>query len=414
MKNILVLCDVFPPAFAPRIGYLCKYLREYSWQSVIITEYLPQNIYPDLAAGQDVKYINYYCSKNKIKEKIKYVFVFLADFLFNYKDLIINRKAKKIIQTKNIDIILTSSYRTFPALAAYRLSQKFNIPLVVDLRDIIEQFPNNEHISKKIFQSKRINNFVAAIITKKILRQRNKILKNTNVVTTVSEWHAKVLSQYNKNVKLIYNGFAPELFYPQAIETGKFIITYTGRIESQEIKDPSLFFEAMANLREKIDFKKIKIQFYLTNEKSKEIIKKLVQKHNITDVIDIFDAIQNAEVPKILNSSSILLLLANKSTGENTPKGIMGTKTFEYLAVEKPILCVRNDEDCLEKTIKSANAGLAASTVEETEKFILEKYAEWQKNGYTHQPVNQEFVQQFSRRRQAKQFAELFKEFEHK
>jgi glycosyltransferase involved in cell wall biosynthesis len=102
------------------------------------------------------------------------------------------------------------------------------------------------------------------------------------------------------------------------------------------------------------------------------------------------------------------LLLANSSTGEKSPKGIMGTKLFEYLAVEKPILCVRNDEGCLEEVINLANAGLAASTVKEVEKFILEKFTDWQKNGYTHQSVNQEFVQQFSRKRQAEQFADLF------
>ena len=27
MKRLLILCDMFPPAFAPRMGYLCKYLK---------------------------------------------------------------------------------------------------------------------------------------------------------------------------------------------------------------------------------------------------------------------------------------------------------------------------------------------------------------------------------------------------
>jgi len=143
------------------------------------------------------------------------------------------------------------------------------------------------------------------------------------------------------------------------------------------------------------------------DKKSKEIIHDLAQKYGIVDFVDVFDTVPSTEIPKILNNSSILLLLANKSTGENAPKGIMGTKIFEYLAVEKPILCVRNDEDCLEKTIKSANAGLSASNEEEVKVFILEKFAQWQKNGHTHQSVNQAFVQQFSRKQQAEEFAEV-------
>jgi hypothetical protein len=74
-------------------------------------------------------------------------------------------------------------------------------------------------------------------------------------------------------------------------------------------------------------------------------------------------------------------------------------------------LCVRNDEDCLEKTIKSANAGLAASDAEAATEFILEKFTQWQKNGYTQQSVNKEFTQQFSRKRQAEQFAELMTQY---
>ena len=409
MKYILILCDAFPPAFAPRMGYLCKFLMKYHWKPFVVTEYLTQNFYHDLANVQDVEYINYYHSKNKIWQQIKYVFVFLADLIFNYKDIIILRKAKKIVKTNNIDIILVSSYRIFPALAAHKLSKKYNIPLIVDLRDIFEQFPNNEYISKKIAHTK-LNSFLSKIITKKLLRQRNEILNNADSVITISDWHAKTLSEYNQNINLIYNGFASELFYPQIIKNEKFIITYTGRIESQEIKDPSSFFDAVAKLsiEKKIAVKNFRIQFYLIDEKSKELVKKLAQKHNVTNFIDIFDTVQNKEIPKILNSSSILLLLTNKSTDGKTLKGIMGTKVFEYMAVEKPILCVKNDEDCLEKIVKSANAGLAASTTEDVEKFVLEKFIEWQENGYTRQPVDKDFVQQFSRERQVEQFVNLF------
>ena len=100
MKNVLLLCDSFPPAFNPRMGYLCKYLPEYGWKPIIVTEYSPQNIYANLHENQAITRINYYWSKNKIWQRMKYIFVFLADYLFNYKNLIFCRKAKKIIKTK--------------------------------------------------------------------------------------------------------------------------------------------------------------------------------------------------------------------------------------------------------------------------------------------------------------------------
>ncbi len=84
----------------------------------------------------------------------------------------------------------------------------------------------------------------------------------------------------------------------------------------------------------------------------------------------------------------------------------MTTKFFEALGVEKPVLCVRSDEECLANVINQTNAGLAATNVEEIQTFICEKYHEWQKNGFTRQAViNKE---QFSREKQAQQFEQLF------
>ncbi|MDR0768640.1 MAG: hypothetical protein LBE71_01855 [Dysgonamonadaceae bacterium] len=412
MKNVLIVCDAFPPAFNPRMGYLCKYLLEYGWNPIVITEYSPQNFYNDLAKGINVTRINYYWSKNNTLQKLKYAFVFLAELIMDYKHRAAKKKATVIVEKHGISLVLSSSScRTYPAIAACQLAHRYNVPFVVDLRDIIEQFPNNEHISKQLPGiASFLNNALATVITKRFIRQRDKVLVKADAVTTVSSWHRETLSQYNKYVDLIFNGFDPDLFYPQTIQNDRFIITYTGRIESIELKDPSLLFAAVVDLsaRKLINPETFRIRFYLTNEISKNIISALIQQYSVAEFTDCFDTVQNIELPKILNESSVLLLLTNKSSGAKCPKGIMGTKIFEYLAVEKPILCVRNDEACMEETINSARAGLAAATLKEVEHFIMEKYAEWQQHKYTRQQVNRPFIQQFSRKYQAGQFATLF------
>jgi len=62
----------------------------------------------------------------------------------------------------------------------------------------------------------------------------------------------------------------------------------------------------------------------------------------------------------------------------------------------------------LAEVIKQTNAGLAATTVEQVKQFILEKQAEWQKNGFTRQNVNLAEKAKFSRQTQAKQFVQIF------
>jgi len=411
MKNVLILCDAFPPAFNPRMGYLCKYLPEYDWNPVVITEYTPENIFDNLSKAPNINYIHFYWNKNGKINKLKYILVFLADLFFNYKDIVFKRKAKKIIKNNDISVILASvSWRAFPALTAKWISKKYKIPYIVDFRDIYEQFPNYEYTSKNFLKSSLINKAIAIIIQKKYKFQRNKIIRRADAVTSVSVWHTQKLSQQNKNTSLIYNGFDDEMFYFKPLSEKTFKISYAGRIESEAVKDPTLLFEALAFLSDKklITPEKFRLQFYLLNQSSKNIIKTITEKFNLVEYVDIFDGVQNEEVPDILNKSSILLLLANTTVGEKTPKGIMGTKVFEYIAVEKPVLCVRNDESCLEETINKTESGISVSHVEDVVEFILDKYKEWGENGYTHQKVNRQIVRQFSRKEQAKQFVSIF------
>jgi glycosyltransferase involved in cell wall biosynthesis len=238
-------------------------------------------------------------------------------------------------------------------------------------------------------------------------------MRFADAVTTVSVWHAQKLSELNQNTHLIYNGFDHEKFYFKPIPASTFKITYTGRVESEAVKDPALLFEAIAYLTEKklITPEKVRLQFYLLNQSSKDIIKKMTEKYKSAALVDIFDGVQNEEIPNVLNESSVLLLLANSTVGEKTPKGIMGTKVFEYIAVEKPILCVRNDKSCLEETINETKSGISASSVEEAVNFILTKYGEWEKNGFTHQKIDKEKIGKYSRKEQAGQFVKVFTPF---
>ena len=84
----------------------------------------------------------------------------------------------------------------------------------------------------------------------------------------------------------------------------------------------------------------------------------------------------------------------------------MTTKFFEALGCEKPILCTPSNTEELAQTIRNTNAGLASSSIDEVKAFIIEKYKEWQQQGYTRQAVINKG--QFSREKQALLFEQLF------
>ena len=120
-------------------------------------------------------------------------------------------------------------------------------------------------------------------------------------------------------------------------------------------------------------------------------------------------AIVYADIPLILNKSSVLLSLTNKFDTSG-PKGFMTTKFFESLAVEKPILCVQSDEAYLAEAIKETHSGLAATRVDEVYDFLKHYYEEWQEKGYTTSPVNRDKLSNYSRKEQASQFERIFEE----
>jgi hypothetical protein len=167
-----------------------------------------------------------------------------------------------------------------------------------------------------------------------------------------------------------------------------------------------LLFQAVSQLIEekKLDPTHLKILFH-TDPKGMQELQALGKLFNISEILDIQGYIPRQEILPIMYQSSILLVLTTLSTPNGT-HGIMGTKFFENIGVEKPILCVQSDEECLAHAIRTTQAGLAANNVKDTKAFILEKYHEWKQNGYTRQlVVNKE---QFTRQHEAAQFEQLF------
>lgn len=407
-KKVLIICDMFPPAFGPRMGYLCKFIRSLGWEPTVLTEKINEETFTFLAGTCPASYIDFYPAKGRLMRRLQWLTVFLLDLLGGYKNDRVYKEAERLFQETSFDIVLCSTYRTFPLPAASRIAKKHRLPLVADLRDIIEQYTGNEFISHPLPSFLGLDTLIANAFKRKSLRQRNRVLRQADSVTTVSPWHVETLKAYNPNTLLIYNGFDPDLFYPRHTPTDRFIITYTGRLLSTAMRDPHLLLEALRRLQAEGLFtpEQCRVYWYV-DPASRQTIEKEAVKADVLPFMEFKGYVPASEIPDVLNRSSILLLLTNKadSTG---PKGVMTTKFFESLAVEKPILCVRSDEGCLEAALRESEAGIAARTTEEVCEFLTARYREWQQQGYTVSSCRKEVLRQYSRKEQARQFASLF------
>ena len=391
-KRILILCEaIAPPAYSPRVLTLAEYLLEKGWHCEIITEQCAEKpFHSDICTIHQMPIYTH----------------LLTDKLFYGKDKALYQYAKQELDIHSFDIIFCSSYYYFPLYAAYLLSQEYHIPLAVDLRDIAEQWGDEAYFTRTITPFKKLDYIIGKIYEQRQLRVRNRVLRHAQIVTSVSPWHKQLLTQYNPNTHLIYNGYDEKVFAPNNIPSDTFCITYLGKLYSTKLRDPRLLFQTIALLVEEkqIDPTHLKILFH-TDPKAIQELQVLGEQYHISEILDLQGYIPRQEILPIMHQSSILLVLTTLSTAKGT-HGIMGTKFFENIGVEKPILCVHSDEECLADAIRKTNAGLAATNVEQVKAFVLEKYHEWKKQGFTRQQIiNKE---QFTRQHEAAHFEQLF------
>ena len=391
-KRILILCEaIAPPAFSPRVLTLAQYLQDRGWQCTILTEECEQQAF-DTAICTIYQMPAYH---NLLVDKLCYG-----------KDKALYRYAVEKLDMQSYDLIFCSSYYYFPLLAAQKLAKRYHLPLVVDLRDIAEQWGKESYFTRRLTPWKGLDYCIGKLYERKQLRMRNRVLRYAKAVTSVSPWHRQLLAQYNTNTQLIFNGYDEQVFVPKDVQTEVFQIAYLGKLYSTKLRDPRLLFAALKELlaEGQIAENELHVLFHI-DEKGKEQLTELAEEYQISPVVDIQGYIPRAEIVSVMHLSSILLVLTTKSTEEGT-HGIMGTKFYEILGVEKPCLCLNSDEECLADAIQKTHAGLAATSVEEVKTFIMEKYQEWLQHGYTRQAViNKE---QFTRQHEAEQFEQLF------
>lgn len=387
----MIVADAFgKPSYAPRLRSVCEHLVRQGWSVELYTEqFVPLSFAHDYPIYECRLYRN-----QSWDWAIKAAWSMITD----WKNRAFSRWLLAETKNKHYDLVFCTTFSTFPLRAAMDVAQVKHAPLHIDLRDIDEQAPNSQYQAHRQWWALPFRKMYRNIN----IRRRNNIVRQAQSVTTVSPWHVNFIKNINPHISLIYNGYDKRLFVPQNVPSDTFRILYTGRIYESELQDPTLFIQAISALPPMAHFS---IDWY-TDEKGQRTIRRMASVFGGEELMHFHNYVSTKEIPELLHQCSIALVLSHKADKEG-PHGIMTTKFFEALGVEKPVLCVPSDEECLADVIQQTNAGIAASTVEEVQAFILDKYVEWKTNGYTRQSVNQEQKKLFTRQYQAQQFEKI-------
>lgn len=405
-KKLLLICESFPPQFAPRMGYLVKNLKVSGWETYVVAADDNSG-----RGGMDelvgyAKEIHFISQKKHRRWNLLHVLNLFWPFDYLRGEYDLRRKALTIASCHKFDVVLASiSFGFFPAYSAFWVAKKSNLPFVLDIRDIGEQCGikirslRRGHLIDYIWDKVR---FISRFY-------RNRLIRKADSVISISEWHCEFLKKYNENVYLIYNGFDNEVFKTvDAVPTDVFTVLYMGTLGNISFRDPSLLFRAVAKLKNEreINAKNFRIKFYCGDVYGGEVAF-LADQMKIRDLCDFLDFIPVKEVPRLIQSASLLLVLTNKS-GADGPQGTLTTKFFEYLAVNRQILCVRSDETCLERAINETHSGLSGRSVIDVYNFLKGKIVEWRNFGVVKGTTDMGMIAKYSRQFQAQQFVDIF------
>ncbi len=400
MKTLYIICDLYPPTFAPRVAYLTKYIQEFGWTPYIFSEKVDRHqVFSDFATTCWSKQFAL-VPQSPLKKKLAQ----MGELFFQRKESLMYRAIKETLKEEDLpspDAVLCLTFNKFPLQTALKLAKEWNVPMLADCRDIIEQYSRGDFLPKRIKFFGRNLAFVEHLIERLSLDHRNRCLKEANAVTTVSSWHKSVLEQINPRTSVIYNGYDEELFYPKRQKAEQFQIVYTGRLLSLAMRNPELLFRALQ--RDELKSLDIVLNFY-TDTYSAQLLKEKEWAKNESR-LQIKPMVPSSEVPDILNQASLILLLANDESKADSPKGMLTTKLFEALAVRKPCLLLPTTTGEAVSILKQTKSGIASNEVDELVEFIYKAYQEWQANGFTDLDDEPEALKPYSRRRQAEEFA---------
>jgi glycosyltransferase involved in cell wall biosynthesis len=329
-------------------------------------------------------------------------FAFIAYDIIAYPDEQIGwydyavMEGEKILQTKQIDAILSSSRPVTCHLIAKAFAEKYHIPWVADLRDLWSQnyYSSYSHI-KKYFEKK--------------LEIRT--LKHASAITTVSQPLVKKLEALHKNKQIfaIKNGFDPELVNPENNKIDQnFTIVYTGNIYKGK-QDPAQLFAVIHELCDKDFIKRddIKIHFfgYPKLESSENWLQEEIAKYNLQDLVILHGIVSRETAILKQRKAQILLLLKWNDPDE---RGVYTGKLFEYLAACRPIISSGYTEGgVVKELLVQTQAGIDAGNYDELEDAIIRAYQEYMKFGKVQYHGIHAEVMMYSHKEMARNFGRV-------
>lgn len=377
MKKVLIITYYWPPgggAGVQRWLKFASYLPESGWEPVILTVDPKYAVYP--VTDQSLE--------NEVPENIKVIKTPATDYyrLFyrdkagvpsagfaNKKDdsvagkisrfirgnLFIPdprvgwnkyafKKACEMIENEKINIVVSTSPPHSTQLTGLRLKKRYPaLKWITDFRD-----PWTDIYYYKLFYPTPVARKIDLCLEKRVLRNADRII---TVSPALKKLFARKIHSSEDKTEVITNGYDFADFVDIRTETPeKLIITYTGTMSEAYPLDGLL--EVLNKMQNSGSDFLFRIVGTVNDKIKKKIIMRTGEKH-----AEFVSHVSHPEAIRYMASSTALLLVIPRYPHNRL---IITGKLFEYLASEKPVLCLGPVDGDAAEIIKNCRAGVTA------------------------------------------------------
>ena len=421
-KKILIITYYWPPSGGPGVQRwlkFVKYLPEFGWKPTvfipenpsypIVDESLSKEVSKDLEIiktkiwepyqiaeffGKDNKKFkagqfdvgNNQSWKSKLSIWVRGNFFIPDARVFWVKPSV--KYLKKYVKENHFEAFVTTGPPHSMHLIGLELKKEFpNLKWIADFRDPWTEISYYKHL--KLTKSS----------DQKHRKLEAQVFKNADITLATSYSDAENFRKKGANAFCITNGFDGNEVKVK-VENEKFTLSYIGVLE--QLRNPEILWQVLNELiDENADFKThFELKFVgRIDEKILDKIENSYLKSSVNNIGYVSHSVANE-----MMENSDLLLLTNFP--EETSKGIIPGKIFEYLATGKSILSFGPKESDVKKILAETNAGrhFSYDDIKEVKQFILERFQEWKSGNLSSQTKN---IDQFSRRNLTKTLSEL-------
>ncbi len=387
LKKVLFIAYYYPPlnrSGSRRPAAFAKYLPVYGWQPLVVTTNWRSSRYSDLDTLHEPVEKAVIGRTRNVSSDFNHptIFTRMTSVLSGYRfPLPWTSEALKIsssyIKSNEISVILA----TYPPISnlyiADRLSRRFKIPWVADIRDIA-----GEHFSP---------HFLHHISSLRHIRWEKQFLNTSKSICFVAPGSLlNTLSiRLNRDISLIHNGFDPDFFYPASAKTeNQFNFVYTGALG--RTTNLSIISDSLSHLikRGVVSPAKISLDFYGT---AKHDVMKSFPHPALHQSIRVFPWSSITVTARAQREATVILHASYPGTD-----GIMTAKIYEYLAANRPILTCPGDDGAVSNLLKETQAGWVCSDVPTTMNIIQRLYQHWENSHFIEYHGIRSRIDQFS------------------